>query len=321
MLIGSLLDKFVAHVAQLVKLRQRRPNTLRNYTLLAAKYFAGLRDREASSVTAPELRQWHIDLALQVRETAKRRDAVGVTTANRALVVLDLAIKHAIRDQLLPAAARVTALVERMQEMPRSRYLSPAEIAALRDALYRVERDRVRKALPSQRELARAATQALLLISLTGMRLNEALKLRVQEVDVGYALLKLPHTKRGYREVPLSEPAVELLREQLERAEEGWVFPSSRGGPLQDIYAVWHAALGVSGINTEGVVVHTLRHSLIVDLLRHGADIKVAADIAGHSDLDVTRSIYGRPIATLDARRAVNDFAARIGATRTVRAA
>jgi len=56
-------------------------------------------------------------------------------------------------------------------------------------------------------------------------------------------------------------------------------------------------------------------------MLRHGADIKVAADIAGHADLNVTRSIYGRPLATLDARLAINDFAARIGAAQRVRAA
>lgn len=70
-------------------------------------------------------------------------------------------------------------------------------------------------------------------------------------------------------------------------------------------------------------VIHTLRHSLVTWLLRQGYDLKVAADIAGHSDLDVTRSIYGRPLASVDAIAAVNRFAEAVGAQRpeTARAA
>lgn len=351
--VGALLRSFIVNVRQLAAAGQLKPKTLVTYETLALPptartrvastirdvarehaaidVFASIRECEIGSLRPHDIEQWMLRVAAEVVERGsslptvargRRRGQVrkprnGATTANRALVVLGLAIRLAIRRGDLGPQHRVTAAVKRLREEPRSRYLSIDEIVALREALVRVERCRVRKALPSQRDYAYSPTQALLLISLTGMRLNEALRLRVDEVDLRAKVLRLRATKRGYREVALSDAAVLLLSAQLERAENGWVFPSVRGGHIVDVYDVWGTVLEVSGIRAEDVVIHTFRHSLVTWILRQGFDLKVAADIAGHSDLDVTRSIYGRPLATIDAFAAVNDFAGALGLGRT----
>nr|WP_276600720.1 site-specific integrase [Nannocystis sp. ILAH1] len=312
MLIAELIHRFLDHCAGLVDRKQLQASTLKNYRNYA-RHIESIAHLEVASLKARDVRAWHAAIPARVRA---ERGADGLAVANRALVLLGSAISFGVTEEFLPPSIPVTRSVRLFVQRRRTRFLSPAEITAVCNALLRLERQRLRDGL------TRSATQALLLLILTGMRKNEALKLRVSEVDLRHKLLKLPFTKTGYREVPLSDAAALLLRAQMRFASGGWMFPAKNGRePIRQIYEVWRTALELSEIDRVGVVVHTLRHSLITDILRHGADIKTAADVAGHQDLDITRNTYGRPLATVDGRQAVNDFAARIGATSLLGAA
>lgn len=326
--VGEILGGFIAQVRLLQSVGELSQQTLLNYSSCIKNNFRTLLDRPVAALRFKEIRQWMLQLALDVKD--RPRGKKGAASANQALQLLKQAIEFGIEEELLPESARLLTLkVKRLKQEPRTRYFSVEEIIRLRAALMRVEQLRVREAQRKDRSrrrrstvdylpFARNATQALLLISLTAMRLNEALELRVEQVVLSEGLLRLPDSKCGFREVPLSSAAIELLRQQMKRAKDGWMFPARGGGHITFVYHVWLAALQNAEIDSADAVVHTLRHSLITDVLRNGADLKAAADIAGHSDLDVTRSIYGRPLATLDARQAVEDFAARIGAQRGI---
>lgn len=79
------------------------------------------------------------------------------------------------------------------------------------------------------------------LLMLTGQRKTEIAALRWEEVDWDRQLLILPaervKNRAGAHEVPLSEPAVQILREaqaayDLLGADSGLVFPSTKGTPI-----------------------------------------------------------------------------------------
>lgn len=90
--------------------------------------------------------------------------------------------------------------VKTVREKPRRRYLDAEELKRLGEVLRRYEDSRPFPVL------------AIRLLLLTGCRLNEILTLRWENVNLKRGFLHLPQSKTGERDVPLSRPALELLR-------------------------------------------------------------------------------------------------------------
>jgi integrase len=160
-----------------------------------------------------------------------------------------------------------------------------------------------------------------------GLRRGELLGLRWQDVDldegklevvnnlqrVGGALrLVPPKTEDSARTVPLPPMCVEALRthEQRQAAERseapdwedhGFVFPSRRGTPMEpdNLRRSWYQIRRAAGLGTARF--HDLRHTCVTLLLDLGAPPHVVQEIAGHSDIEVTMTIYAH--VSLDEKR------------------
>lgn len=310
-------------------MKQRSPQTARSYNSAARNHLGverfgvdgwlvdercSLAARPVTELGVAEVREWHRRIALEVAERKRFSCKDGTRVANLALVLLKQCLLLAEADRVIPVGSSPTAHVKRFAERPRQRYLTDAELAAVWDALAKVERMRVREAAPSQRRFVRGATQALRLCLLLALRKSESLALEWSMVDLAERVLRLPSTKTGYREVPLSDAAIGVLQEQRRAQVDRWVFPSrrKRGTPIVDIYDVWETVLDVSRIDPTDVVIHTARHSLATNSLRRGEPIEHVSLLLGHSSVKVTREVYGRPLATPGARAVVAEQAARI---------
>jgi site-specific recombinase XerD len=119
---------------------------------------------------------------------------------------------------------------------------------------------------------------ALTLIYSCGLRVSEAARLRVEDIDSERRLLWVRNGKGGKdRSVPLAEPTLVCLREfwRNTRTKE-WFFPGHNGEHLTiaTIQNSFKAALLESGIN-KAASVHTLRHSFATHLLECGVDIRI----------------------------------------------
>jgi integrase len=152
-----------------------------------------------------------------------------------------------------------------------------------------------------------------------GLRRGELLGLRWQDVDLDDAKLEVVHTLQrvsgalrlvppktedSARTVPLPPVCVEALRahRQLQAAEcseawpdwedHGFVFPSRRGTPMEpdNLRRSWYRIRQASGLGTARF--HDLRHTCVTLLLDLGAPPHVVRDIVGHSDIEVTMTIY-----------------------------
>jgi integrase/recombinase XerD len=132
---------------------------------------------------------------------------------------------------------------------------------------------------------------ALTIIYSCGLRVSEAARLRVEDIDGERHLLWVRNSKGGKdRSVPLSEPTLTQLRVfwRTTRAKE-WFFPGRNGEQINiaTLQNAFKAALLESGINKRASV-HTLRHSFATHLLECGVDIRIIQKILGHGSITTT---------------------------------
>jgi integrase/recombinase XerD len=125
----------------------------------------------------------------------------------------------------------------------------------------------------------------LTLLYSCGLRLSECLNLRIEDIDSSRMLIRIKGKGNKYRNVPLPEHIVQLLRIYWRRDRpRPLLFPSrKKGGSIAQTtinYALKDACKK-AGI-TKIVTVHTLRHSYATHLLENGVDIRIIQGVLGH---------------------------------------
>lgn len=131
-----------------------------------------------------------------------------------------------------------------------------------------------------------------------GLRLSELIDLRLGDLRLDSAYLKVRGKGSKEREIPLSDPLIKRLKFYLahHRATEAStsgeesLFLSPRGKKLYPklVYNSVNAYLSlVSGVEQKSP--HTLRHSFASHLLNRGADLNSVKELLGHSSLAATQ--------------------------------
>lgn len=135
----------------------------------------------------------------------------------------------------------------------------------------------------------------LITIYATGLRISEALALKVTDIDSERMVITVRQGKGlKDRTVMLSPQLLEVLRRYARQfLPRDWLFPGSR--PDQPIHAtvVQRAcaqARLVAGLSKPATV-HTLRHSFATHLLETGTDLRIIQTLLGHRSLKTT-AIY-----------------------------
>jgi integrase len=125
----------------------------------------------------------------------------------------------------------------------------------------------------------------------------------LQRVD-GQLQLLPPKTRRSRRTVPLPPPVVEALKahrvaqgkERLAAGADwqdtGMVFASAAGTPMEpdNLRRSWYRVRQV--LPEPRPRFHDLRHTCVTLLLNEGVAPHIVQEIAGHSAIDVTMTIY-----------------------------
>lgn len=141
----------------------------------------------------------------------------------------------------------------------------------------------------------RGARFLLRFLLLSGWRIGEARKLRVEHVqtrtfeDLRFAMVELPRTKGGPQRRQVSGAALSVLLTAAGGREHGPVFTGARGGrgiALGTIRDTLTAAC--SRAQLERRTPHDLRHTLATYLLRRGVPPADVARLLGHNDQRTT---------------------------------
>jgi integrase len=195
-------------------------------------------------------------------------------------------------------AANPARGVDKFKEQKRDRWVKPEELPRLAAAIGQ-----------DPNLYARAA---LWLYLLTGVRKTELLTTRWADVDLARGELRLPETKAGRTHyVPLSPPAVALLRALPREAGNPYLLPGLKpGSHLVNIEKPWRRVRKVAGV--EDVRLHDLRRTVGSWLAQAGSSLPLIGRVLNHTDPKTT-AIYAR-LGDDPARRALAEHAERITA-------
>jgi integrase len=118
----------------------------------------------------------------------------------------------------------------------------------------------------------------------TGMRMDEILEIRLENIDVDRKMIYVPHAKKGQRDQPLTPSVAEYLSQY--KGQTGWLFPSdtSKTGHVVNIKKSWCTVVRAAGFDPRQVIRHTMRHSVATHATRI-TDLKTAQRITGHADV------------------------------------
>jgi len=182
--------------------------------------------------------------------------------------------------------------VPRFQEGKRERWLTTEEIQRFREAL---------DSYPDQN-----AANALRLLMLTGSREGEVLKAEWEQFDFQRGVWTKPshNTKQKRVEhIPLSTPALKLLKRMMPKDATGTLFPRAHGGARVSLRRPWIQACKVSGLVVAEQVmgkrrkvtryhptvrIHDLRHSYASHLVSNGVSLHIVGKLLGHAQAATT---------------------------------
>jgi len=201
-----------------------------------------------------------------------------------------------------------TFLVHLMRERKAGPSCVAVYVAALR-FLYRkvidipeviesIPRPRAPKKMPdvlSREEIAQvlSAVRSLKLRTImtmayaAGLRISEALRMRVEDVDSKRMVLHIRGAKGGKDRMVLLSPRLLVMLQDYWRAERpkgALLFPGRFGRPVHiDVLrrALWATLDGLD--LSKRVTLHSFRHGFATHLLEDGADLRVIQQLLGHA--------------------------------------
>lgn len=257
--VAELLDRYFRDYAS----AKKKPRSIASDRYMADRFLRPALGRlRVADVERADLQRLHSAL----RDTP--------VMGNRVLALANTLFNLAERWGLRAPGSNPCRWVERYRETPRDRYLTPAELGRLGEAL--AERE------PLEPE---GAIAALRLLVLTGCRVSEIRTLRWAEVDLAAACLRLGDSKTGARIVPLNAPALEVLAGRERRSE--YVFPDRRGRrPLPTLQYVWQRVRERAEL--PDVRMHDLRHAFASVGACSGQSLVIIGALLGHRRVATT---------------------------------
>jgi integrase/recombinase XerD len=170
----------------------------------------------------------------------------------------------------------------------------------------KIPRSKIPKKLPvvlSQDEVQRifSATKnlkhlaALMVIYSGGLRVGEAVKLKLSDIDKERMTIRIRQGKGAKdRYTILGERSLEVIREYWHAYHpQNWLFPGKKTGnylSVSSIQRAFQGSLTRAGISKQASV-HTLRHSFATHLLERGIDLYFIQRLLGHTSPKTT-SVY-----------------------------
>jgi integrase len=255
-------------------------------------------------IPLPALSRQHIREFL----AARIRAGLGRARVQLMLAVLTACLNAAVDEELLAAnpALRLGRYTKSNQSPVRPiEIFTPAEI----EHLLRTAQQGWPEGYP-----------LLLVMARTGLRLGEALALRVEDLDFerrdlwvrrswgpgrrsyGEARIGSPKSRR-MRRVDMSRQLADGLQNYLGlreadailtgRPASGWLFPGPDGGPMtrNQFHPRWRRLLSRAGIRPRKA--HTLRHTFASQLIQNGENLAYVRDQLGHHSIKLTVDVYG----------------------------
>ena len=281
----------------LVTMKGLRPSSVRSYRdgiKLFLRFVATDARRRITRLTFEDLTFERVLAFLRHLEEVRHNQP---RTRNQRLALLHTFFEYlAVRSpEMLAVAERVAAIPPKRIPPPETRFLERDEIATLFSQMS-----------PSGRNVARDRALLLFLYN-TGARVQEAVDLRVRDLDLAPAKRARLHGKGDkWRTCPLWAETARQLEVALgprPHPPERAVFTSRRGLPLTRFgaYKIVRRHTRHLEARLGRVGPHVFRHTTAMHLLESGVEVNVIRGWLGHVSLDTTNRYAEINIRTKEA--------------------
>jgi len=252
--IGELAERFLAEHAE----AKRKASTAREYRRHLEKIvLPELGKRRVADVTRQDVAKLHY---------ARRATPID---ANRMLACMSTMFNLAERWGLRPDGSNPCRHVDKYPQHRRERFLSPAELARLGDALVAYDGSPYTVA-------------AVKLLVFTGARLGEILGLRWEWIDFERGEARLPDSKTGAKTLHLPPPALAVLAGLPRLDGNPYVIAGAKpGAALVNLEKPWRAIRQSAGL--DDVRLHDLRHAFASVAASSGMGLPIIGKMLGHS--------------------------------------
>lgn len=233
-----------------------------------------LGSRRLAEITAADIAQFH---------TLRGKHP---SNANRCLALLSHIFSIGTKWGVLPAGTNPCRGIKRFRERIRERFLSAEEVVSLGKILAEVE---ICPATDRGSEDRRAINIIRMLVY-TGARLSEILTLQWGWIHWEDGFARLPDSKTGTKNLPLPQPALDVLRKVSEEhgRQSKFVFPGARSGTyFTGIQKPWQRIRLKAGL--PDVRIHDLRHCFASTAVAHGESLYLIGAILGHRTTSTTQ--------------------------------
>jgi len=261
----------------------RHPRTHRRYVVSSKPLVRFFRKLPLDAISSGHVEKFKL---------ARTKEASAAGT-NRDLAALRYMLNFAVRQGYI--ARNPVTMVRFLPEGPGStRIISHVE-----------EHEYLEAANPLLRDVARSILE-------TGMRPEEVFNIRKEDVHLERRYLRVPtgKTKFARRDIPLTEPASEVLKRRLAAARGAYLFPhrSDPEKPLTDIHKAHGNALRDSKIKLP-FRIYDLRHTFGSRSAMAGMDLGTLRELMGHSTIAITmRYVHPTPEHKREAMRRLEVF-------------
>lgn len=243
-------------------LEQKRfsENTVNTYVEVTAMFLRYIRLKKIETINARTIEQFNYDFIFNANKSVSYQNQCISGIKHyfnfKNIVVDEFEIKRPSKDKKLPNV------------------LSKAEVKALFDAT----RNLKHKVLLS-------------LVYSAGLRIGEAINLRLKDIDFERGLIHIKSAKgRKDRYTLLSKGLIPLLQTYVNHYNPNvLLFEGRQGEPYTQVSArqVLKKSLQLAGIKKYATL-HTLRHSFATHLLESGTDIRYIQELLGHNSPKTT---------------------------------
>lgn len=236
-------------------------NTMKTYESMLLLFFRFQHPKAVSSITEKDILKFNTDYIMANR--------FSYTYQNQAINAIKLFYRNQGCSQLIP---------DNLERPKKSRKLP--DVLALEE---------VKLILGLTANLKHRTLLSLLYAC--GLRIGEALKLKVVDIDKKRRFMHIRSAKGAKdRYVPIPERMIVLLTTYIESyGPKYFLFEGQHGGMYTAVSArqVLKRSLEKAGIR-KSITLHTLRHSHATHLLENGTDLRFIQELLGHNSPKTT---------------------------------
>lgn len=250
-------------------------NSVESYErdLAKLKNWAAKNNFDLLALTRRDLREWLIDLAGEnLSENSKRRIISALRGFYKFLQFDGHIKKNPAEDLIAP---------QKGVYLPN--FLNQTDVENLLD-------------VPDVSTETGLRNRAILeLMYACGLRVSEAVDLKLSDVDADAGILTCKGKGSKTRRVPVGKSAIEwlknylIVRREKENIEINNIFVTGLGKPINRQTIFKFIKEYAEKINLRDVSPHTLRHSFATHLIQNRADIRSVQQMLGHADISTTQ--------------------------------